>query len=190
MTDAQKLRAFIAIPTSEGVRERIVTVQQRLKETQADVKWDTPEKFHITLKFLGSVEVAALDSLGAALEPRAVTTPAFDIDYATVGAFPNEFHPNVVWVGARANEPILQLSSLVEDVASEFGFKKEQRPFHPHITLGRVKGGRNLLRLTEELKNITFEPIRSRCSHILLVRSDLKPTGSVYTTLKSIPFKP
>ncbi|MGB2869311.1 MAG: RNA 2',3'-cyclic phosphodiesterase [Bacteroidota bacterium] len=185
-----KIRCFIALPTSEEVRKQIAAVQRRLVETQAEVKWDAPEKFHITLKFLGNVETSVADLLGEALEHRVSSIPPFDIEYANTGAFPNELHPNVLWIGAHADENILRVNTLVEDVCSEFGFTKEQRSFHPHITLGRVKGGRNLRRLTEELKSITFEPIRSRCSHILLVKSDLKPTGSVYTTLKSIPFKP
>ena len=185
-----KIRAFIALPTTEEVRKQLAAVQRRLADTQAEVKWDAPEKFHITLKFLGNVEAAVANSLGKTLEDRVAAIPSFDIDYADVGAFPNVLHPNVLWIGAHADENIIRVSTLVEEVCCEIGFKKEERAFHPHITLGRVKGGRNLPRLTGELKNTTFDPIRSRCSHILLVKSDLKPTGSVYTTLKSIPFKP
>jgi 2'-5' RNA ligase len=85
---------------------------------------------------------------------------------------------------------ILDLQSAIEKTCIDFGFQKEERAFHPHITFGRVKGIRNLARLTDAIKTITFEPMQSRCSEVLLMKSDLRPSGSIYTILKSIPLQP
>jgi 2'-5' RNA ligase len=91
----------------------------------------------------------------------------------------------VVWIGTASNQDVLDLQLKIEQVCMEFGFPKEDRSFHPHITLGRVKGTRSLVRLTEAIKTITFEPIQSQCSEVLLMKSDLRAGGSVYTILKS-----
>jgi 2'-5' RNA ligase len=96
----------------------------------------------------------------------------------------------VIWIGIKSNQVVLDLQSGVERVCSEFGFQKEERAFHPHITFGRVKGTHNLARLTEAIKTITFEPMQSRCSELLLMKSDLQPSGSIYTILKSFPLQP
>ncbi len=164
-------------------------MQQELISLNADVKWDSQEKFHITLKFLGSVELQVLEKLISALETTVSQQTSFDLIYRGIGAFPNLLNPRVVWVGTSHNDALLSLHQQVETICEHFGFPKEQRTFHPHITLGRVKGTHNIHRLTEELKSITFEATNSHCSELLVMRSDLHSSGSVYSMLKSIPFK-
>jgi 2'-5' RNA ligase len=107
--------------------------------------------------------------------------------YEGVGGFPNVERPRVVWIGTRANENLAKLQQLVEQSCVRRGFAREDRQFHAHITLGRVKGNRALDRLTARLKSVTFEPSIARCTEIHMMRSDLKPTGSVYTHLQTIP---
>jgi len=109
--------------------------------------------------------------------------------YDSLGAFPDLIHPRVLWVGARGNDVLTSLQRNIEVTCSRFGFPIETRGFHPHITLGRVKGSRNLARLTAKVKSITFVPSETACFEVLLMKSDLQPTGSVYTTLKSFPLK-
>ncbi|MBI4429591.1 MAG: RNA 2',3'-cyclic phosphodiesterase [Ignavibacteriales bacterium] len=181
------LRCFISLPTSEEVKQRFSEIQSKLKEAQADVKWDSPEKFHITLKFLGNSEQSAIDSLSAKLEMLPQNVSYIRALYHSVGAFPNIQRPRVIWVGIEHNEELQKLQGDIESLCAEFGYEREEREFHPHITLGRVKGNKNLHRLTEMLKTVTLEPIQARSNEILLMRSDLRPGGSVYTILKSFP---
>jgi 2'-5' RNA ligase len=82
------------------------------------------------------------------------------------------------------------LQRRIEEVCGRFGFPKEDRAFHAHITLGRVRGNRHLDRLTEIVKTVTFEPMQARCAEVHIMRSELRPTGSVYTLLNSIPLVP
>ncbi len=186
----QTIRSFVALPATTTVRERLTEIQQELIQTLPDVKWDSPEKFHITLKFLGNVEPQLLEKLIVALRPVATQLPAFELIYQDVGAFPSITRPRVIWIGTSPNDALLSLQRQVEETCARFGFPKEDRAFHPHITLGRVKSSRNIHRLTDKLKSTTLEPTHSRCTELLVMRSDLRPAGSVYSVLKSIPFKP
>jgi len=181
------IRTFIALPAHSNAQQAIAGIQTKLKSAQADVKWESQDKFHITLMFLGNVEQSKLELLSTALVKSVQQFPALAIAYESIGVFPNMHNPRVVWIGIKANQIVLNLQAEVERVCIKLGFSKEDRVFHPHITLGRVKGKHNLVRLTEAIKTITFEPIETFCSEILLMKSDLHPSGSIYTILKSFP---
>ena len=165
----------------------MASIQKQLVMTGSDVKWDAPEKFHITLKFIGDIDSSLISEITDQLKKSIGNFPSFDLAYVKLGGFPNVDRPRVVWIGTSESPQILLLQSQVEHVCSSLGFKPDDRPFHAHITLGRVKGNRNLERLTASLKSITFEPLLARCTEVHFVRSELKPTGSVYTLLNSIP---
>jgi 2'-5' RNA ligase len=185
-----RIRAFIALPTSDEIKQQIASIQSQLIETQADVRWEGREKFHITLKFLGDSESEVLQSLASDLRNSLRDTRSFDLLYDALGCFPNAARPRVVWVGAQENPHVASLQRLVEEVCVRFGFAREDRAFHAHITLGRVKGNRHVDRLTETLKTVTFDPLQARCSELHVMRSELRPTGSVYSLLNSIPLLP
>ena len=164
-------------------------MQKHLIEESAAVKWDTPDKFHITLKFLGNVDLEKLTELSESLAAVTSKTVPFQLSYNIVGAFPDLLHPKVIWAGAQMNDTLSSLQHDIELACARLGFPTDTRAFHPHITLGRVKGSTNLARLTAKIKSITFETIETGCSEVLLIKSNLQPTGSVYTTLKSFPLK-
>lgn len=181
------IRSFIALPSSSELKRTLQDIQAQLIEERADVKWEAPDKLHVTLKFLGNVEPERLTALAESLAIAASAARAFPLTYGSVGAFPDLVYPKVIWIGAETSIALTSLQKLVEQACGQLGIPKETRIFHPHITLGRVKGSTNLARLTAKLKSITFDPIVTGCSEILLIKSDLHPTGSVYTTLKSFP---
>ncbi len=183
------IRSFIALPTNDSIKQQIAKIQDELKQVSADVKWESHEKFHMTLKFLGNVEIQRLDQLALQLESYVSTVKSFDLVYQHVGGFPDLNSPRVIWIGTAENDSLNNLQKKIEEVCAQYDFLKEERAFHPHITLGRVKGKKNLNRLTEKIKSITLEPLHSPCIEVLLMRSELQPTGSVYSILKSIPFK-
>jgi 2'-5' RNA ligase len=183
------IRSFIALPSTSELKNVLGILQETLKKERADVKWDTPDKFHITLKFLGNVEAETLDTLAGSIASATAEMEAFRLTYRSVGAFPDLIHPRVLWVGTDSSDTLTSLQQRVESLCERLGFPAEEKAFHPHITLGRIKGSFNLSRLTAEVKSITFEPVQTDCSELLLIKSDLRPTGSVYTTLKSFPLK-
>ena len=181
------LRSFIALPALPTVQQAIAEVQIKLKEVQADVQWEPKDKFHITLIFLGNIEQSKFELLSAALAKSFQQFRSFAISYESIGAFPNIRNPRVVWMGIQSNQMILDLQAAAGQICLEFGFPLDDRMFHPHITLGRVKEARHVPRLTEAIKTVTFEPIEMHCSEIVFMKSELRPSGSIYTILKSFP---
>ncbi|MFH0992571.1 MAG: RNA 2',3'-cyclic phosphodiesterase [bacterium] len=182
------IRAFIALQTAHDVQEQMGYIQDELKATNSEVKWEVPAKFHCTLKFLGDSDTTILEKIRQQLQSAVQEITPFDLTYDALGGFPNIAHPRVIWIGAQQSEPLTKLYQHVESICQNFGYAREERKFHTHITFGRVKGPRNMARLTEKLKSITLKPLINHCSAVVIMRSELHPSGSVYTTVNSIPF--
>lgn len=184
------IRSFIAIDTLPEVKEEVAKLQETLRSTNAEVRWESREKVHITLKFLGNVEEAILQSMASQLETELAAFSPFVLIYQSVGCFPNLHRPRVIWVGAVNEDGTLgRAYEKIEEIAASYGFPREERQFHPHITVGRVKGSRNLKTLISEIEVAKFPVQQSAINEIILMKSDLKPTGSVYTALRRFPLK-
>ncbi len=183
------LRTFLAIPLLPPAREALAEVQARLRQAGADVRWEPAGKIHLTMRFLGDVTEALLPRLSPAVSAVAQETPASDLTIAGLGAFPGDREPRIVWAGAEAASWLIHLAIELEESCCSAGLAHDERPFHPHLTLGRVKGPRNSARLTEALKTVTFEPIPQRCTELLLFQSVLSPGGSVYSPYQRFPFQ-
>jgi 2'-5' RNA ligase len=188
-TARSSLRLFIAVPTPPEVRARLGELTARLRSTEADVRWEPVEKMHATVKFLGNSPTEGVEALGEALENIAESTTPFPVVYGAIGAFPSMRSPRVLWAGMEDPTGALHnLQQRAEGAFGRLGFPPEERSFHPHVTLGRVRGGRNLPRLLAMVESLTLERQPVELHDILLIKSELKPHGSVYTTLRSAPF--
>jgi 2'-5' RNA ligase len=182
-------RLFIAVDTPEQIKKQLEDLSARLRESDAHVRWEGREKFHATLKFLGGTDQNLLSLITASLERISSGTSPFPVVVRGVGSFPGRGNPRVVWVGLDDPDGGLErLHMSIEREMNTLGFASEDRPFHPHVTLGRVKGPRNLHNLQRMLESVTFESHPTTVHEVLLVRSELKQSGSVYTILKSFPF--
>lgn len=180
------LRSFVAIDTPEAVRRIMLDVQSKLKVSGADVKWEGPEKFHATIKFLGNVEENLLTSVVNTIEQSVKNFPAFEVTYNHVGCFPSVKRPRVIWIGCENTDgTLLRIQDTLEQALLPLGFEREERAFHPHVTLGRTKSAKSLNNLISILESFTFEPRTFTCNEILLMKSMLKPEGSEYTRLHS-----
>jgi RNA 2',3'-cyclic 3'-phosphodiesterase len=183
------IRSFLSIPASNRLRASAASVIENLQSVSSGVKWERPEKLHITVKFLGSVDTDLLRKIAETLKPRLEQMDQFNITYAGLGAFPTIHNPRILWIGADGGRNIVELFSAVEQVCSSFNIPSEDRTFHAHVTIGRVKNSRALNRLTAMVKSVTFEPIVARCSELCVMKSELHPSGSQYTVVQSIPLK-
>lgn len=184
------LRLFVAVEIPLEIRTRMYDVVAELKTTDADVRWEGIEKLHITLKFLGNTKEELLPQLAEVLEQVAQRFTPFDVRYGTIGRFPAKGQPRVIWIGVIEGQDVLtSLARVVDERMTGLGFSLEERPFHPHVTLGRVKGSRNLPLLLRSMESLTFESERTRVDQFSLMKSELKPSGSVYTLLNRFPVR-
>jgi 2'-5' RNA ligase len=183
-----KIRTFFAIDTPQQVKEKIEELQTIFREARADVKWESREKIHITLKFLGDVEENVLSAMSEKLSDALSSHKQFRLVYQKVGCFPNLKKPRIVWIGCENPDGgMVKVKEVVEQITVPYGFPTEARPFHPHLTIGRVKGEFHLKDLAAKIETVTFEPSEATVTEVLIMKSDLKPTGSVYTVLRRIP---
>ena len=182
------MRLFIAIDTPSDIKAGILSIQQQLKAADARVTWEPADKLHTTLKFLGETQENALPDITKGLEAACLYYPAVALRYRSLGCFPSRRDPKVVWVGIDdVSGNLSLLHQTIETEVERFGFGRERRPFTPHLTLGRIKSNIHIDSLLTRMETVTFESPLATIRDIILVKSDLKPTGSVYTILKSIP---
>ncbi len=185
-----KTRTFIAIPTPPDIREALAGIQRELRRAAADVRWETPDKLHITLRFLGDVDDTLLPQLLKECADAVCYLPSFSLIYGGFGCFPDMRNPRIVWAGSENPDgTLVGLKQKIDEVVTHYGFEPEKRSFHPHITLGRVKGNRNISNLITMLQSITFEAHATVIGGLHIMKSELRPSGSIYTLLQSIPLR-
>jgi len=184
------IRTFIGIFPPPPIQSTIADIILPLKQDAAAIRWEKQEKFHVTMKFLGDVLPEQLRLLQFSLQNIGPTIHRFEIPLTSIGCFPALRSPKIVWIGSAHEQQALlaECFSAVEKTCIAAGFKNEARPFHPHITVGRVKGkiSGNLIK---KIENTTFEPLQFLCTELLIMKSDLSPSGSAYSQLSSIPLK-
>jgi 2'-5' RNA ligase len=179
------MRLFVAVDLPPALKEAIRQLQNPLRHLAGGVSWVRGEGFHCTLKFLGEVTPEQLPAIQSSL--AAVPRPApFTLHLRHLGVFPSESRPRVIWVGLEPALPHLAaLQRDVEAAMAPLGFPPENRPFRPHLTLGRVKDNRSLHNL---LKYIREESERVDLgafpvTQFTLFQSTLSPEGAQYTVL-------
>ncbi len=184
------IRSFIAIDLSDTVRRQLESLVQDLRKCGARVGWVRTEGIHLTLRFLGNVEPESIEEIKPALAGIASQTAPVHIEPGGCGAFPTIKSPRVIWVGLRGQiGPLAGLARRVEAAMVSLGFKPEDRPFKPHLTLGRVKGRLGLQNLQQILlanRDFTAEPFDA--VEVVLYKSELRPDGARYTPLFKAPF--
>jgi len=176
------IRTFICIEIPQSIKERINRLQEILRQIDAQISWTKPSNIHLTLKFLGGVEPARIERVKEALERAANGIGPFEVEVSGSGCFPSARNPRVLWVGfSNVPERLQQLYSNIEDELAREGFEREKRKFSPHLTIGRIRTPHNAARVAEALIASGFESEAFKATDVILMRSDLKPTGSIYT---------
>ena len=189
------LRAFIAIEIPPGIHQAIEqqTAPLRAALNASLVRWVPTGNVHLTLKFLGEVSPANLELLEQMLIAEVGHNRAFELKFGGLGAFPSLKRPRVIWIGIQAPPGLETLQHGIEAATATLGYPAEQRPFTPHLTIGRVnkKGGpAGMQQIRAALEETVIGSLGTTAVEAVhLFRSDLKPTGAVYTRLFSAPLK-
>ena len=179
------IRSFIAFDIdSESVLKRMTDAQNFLAKTGADLKLVEPKTIHMTIRFLGNITVNMVEKIHE--EMKKVQFISFDVKIHGVGAFPNVRYPRVVWAGITDGaDQLRSIFTQLEPRLRSLGFAPDAKGFSPHLTIARVKSGRNkaeLARLITENAKYEFGNVRAEC--LRLKRSDLTPKGPIYSTLR------
>lgn len=180
------IRTFVAIEASTDQRDRAGRLIQRLKQSDAPVKWIAAENLHWTLKFIGNVDETDVHNVCRAVNSVVETIPSFELDCVGVGAFPETLRPRTIWAGAGlGSEPATQLQTAVEKSLKSLGYPEEVRRFHPHLTLGRVRGGGPATQQLGKLitQHHDFELGKVVVDEVVVFSSQLKKNGPRYTAL-------
>jgi RNA 2',3'-cyclic 3'-phosphodiesterase len=194
------IRAFLAVELSQELRAELATVQQELKhriepEMKRDIRisWAQPASIHLTLKFLGDMDEQVIDPLLAAVEQAIERQTAVNVPLEQLGVFPRPQSPRVLWVGPSQNwergveaKRVVEIHGSIEAACEGLGFLRETRQFSPHLTLARIKVGERHVGVALAKGGVLDRPISLSTlavESVVLMKSELKPTGSVYTRL-------
>ena len=189
-------RAFIAIQLSAELKRLISELQAELKHGIPDtvtVNWIRPEAMHLTLRFLGDIEESQVEAIADVLRMGAGPLRPFTLEARGVGGFPTPARARVLWVGLSGDEEgmdaLRNLQATIEEEVVEMGCVREDRPFTPHFTLARIKDGRASGPVRRLLMNESDRRVGEfHAGAVSLIKSEPRPTGSIYTSLVEVPF--
>ena len=194
------IRAFLAVELSQELGSELAVVQQELKqrvesEKKGDIRisWVQSAKMHLTIKFLGDMDEQLLDPLLRVVEQAVGSKPSVSVPLERLGAFPRPQSPRVLWVGPSENweqgvegKRVIEIHGEIEQACESLGFLREAKPFSPHLTLARVKMGAQHVGVALAKIGVLDQPLSVGSlvvESVVLVKSELKPTGSIYTRL-------
>lgn len=204
-------RVFIALELPAEARVYLAEAQRALQTRipKNAVRWAKPEGFHLTLVFLGDVSVTYLESVSASMARAAQGIPPFSLHLSSLGCFPSVRHPSVLWLGVAGElEPLEHLQRRLVRTLDAWLELDEKRAFRPHVTLGRVRvrDRSSQRQVAQVMQEVTREDTQSplaplpegqapadvvwTVSQVSLIRSELRPEGSRYTTLHTVALKP
>jgi RNA 2',3'-cyclic 3'-phosphodiesterase len=187
------IRAFIAIELPPEVQDCLEQVSTKLKDQLGEkvVRWVPVENIHLTLKFLGDVSVNNLDVLHEIINVEAASQKQLEISIGRLGAFPKIRRPRVIWIGIEFPPELITLQRSIESRTTRVGYPPDEREFSPHLTLGRVSrtaSPSDVRKIGEVLSasRVGFMGV-ARVQAVHLFKSDLQPSGAIYSKMFTAP---
>jgi len=178
-SSTEMVRLFIAVRPGKVVVEELTRVQQLLKKSFSNsglrIKWSEPETFHITLLFLGNVPAENLAEINRALEEGLRGVSGFKTHLNGAGLFRKS---GAFWVGIESSPELMELQKCVANT-----LKKDEKRFHAHFTLGRMKTGQSDAECMERLESVDVTSVEFDIRSVELVKSELLPDGAYHTVV-------
>jgi 2'-5' RNA ligase len=165
------VRLFAALPIPEPARSEVAGLLQKLRQGDWPVRWVHEDNIHLTLKFFGEVPPGRLDVIAEALGFAVSGTGPLALGLTEPGVFPNLRRPRVVWVGLSAPPALELLQDRLERRSEAIGFAPEGGPYHPHLTLGRVREGYRLPAGALEQLRTGYRPVAFMVEQLVLYES-------------------
>ncbi len=186
-----RTRTFIAVPLSQGIRDRLLSWRVQWGRQAQDVKWVEPDNLHVTLIFLGEVDNREVPQVCSLTEEAVALAElsAFSMKVKGVGCFPNVRRPRIIWAGVEQGaEELIRVHDALEATLETLGYRREERRFTPHITLGRTRSDGPLTQLGQWLtESAAAEAGEMTVQEIHVMGSELTRSGPQYTVLGRVP---
>ncbi len=189
------VRVFVAVGISAEARRQLIDAVDRIRrDIPKGIQWANPDGMHLTLKFLGNIPSDGVEPLLQCLNPVASEASPFPLHLAGLGMFPNRRKPRVLWAGVDGDlDALSHLQQAAEDSITALGYPPEQRPFRPHVTLGRPRrsvSDAQLSRIGAVASDLAPpSPVLWLVESVDVMQSELHPSGARYTILGSVPLK-
>lgn len=185
------IRAFLAFDIEDQrILQRLSHAQKQIANSGANLKTVKPQNIHVTIRFLGDIQQSMVDTIHE--EMKQISFSPFTIELKGLGVFPKLSYPRVVWAGInKGSEELKNVFQQLEPRLRGLGFKPDTKGFSPHLTIARVRGGRNKFRLAEivqEMLDYEFGTIKAES--LRLKKSNLTPRGPIYKNLREVHAKP
>jgi 2'-5' RNA ligase len=185
-----EIRSFLAFELPSEIKDIVIRVSGELRKSSLDVRWVKADHIHLTMVFMGSIASEKVEAMGYEIQKVCLQTGTFHVSLKGIGFFPHSRSPRVLWVGLGTDmEGMSRFKDALEDILRPFGIKEEKKGFHPHLTLGRFrrpnKKDPQLDEVVMKYKDLT-SPV-CPLKELVLFKSDLKPSGAVYTRLGAWP---
>ncbi|MBN2564659.1 MAG: RNA 2',3'-cyclic phosphodiesterase [Candidatus Eisenbacteria bacterium] len=180
------VRTFVALELPEALLEGILRLIHQLRDSGIRASWSGRGTLHVTLKFLGDVEERELPRVVEAVAAASAQVPPFSFETTRLGGFPSPRNPRVLWVGVTPVDELLELQEALETELAAIGFARERRRFHPHITVGRIRG-RAPEATGEIISGLDAPRGTVDVTETRVMRSTLDPRGAIHELVKAVP---
>ena len=187
------MRLFVAIELGPRARAAMTRCQQRLARSDAcrAVRWTHEDRLHLTVRFLGEVPDADVANVSTAVTKGLADVRPFAMHVVSVGCFPPDGRVRIVWVGLREDSgELVKLAKSLDGEFAALGFPSESRPFHPHVTIGRVKEDRSGGDLRGAIEARAIDEVVQPVDRVVLMSSVLARGGPTYSVVSAHPIDP
>jgi len=176
------IRAFIALEIPEDIIDVVLDEKDKLLGEENNIRWESREKLHVTLNFLGDTDEALIGNIEQAIKDIVKNTKAFQMELGKFGIFRRNGEPKILWVGMKESKELERIVNEIGDSFTKFGYSKEERTFNPHVTILRFRGHERIDKILELLE-VKLPEKKYIAKYITLYKSELKKGGSVYTAI-------
>jgi 2'-5' RNA ligase len=180
--------ARVSVATANALAACAEMLQRRARDAGLDLKWVAPVNYHVTLKFLGWAQEEAVGAVRDAVARACAGGSAIKFRTSRLGAFAAVERATVVWAGVEDGGALGGLARRIDEATANLGFPAEPRPFHPHVTLARLRDPKPVRELVLPLAEQSFG--ETRLDAIALFESETRSAGAVYREIARLPFGP
>ena len=182
-------RLFIALEIPGHALDQIIGIRDSLYGEDNVVRWEGKEKLHVTLKFLGDVELSIIPAIESELAVILEKMRSFKCNFNKYGIFYKDKEPKILWAGLKTVDSLKNIYESIEFTMEKLGFHREKRRFKPHITLLRIRGKENFSKLMK-FPEFNIPELNFNAEIISIIKSELLRSGSVYSKIKSFKMVP